>query len=322
MHKIERLVNLVALLLESRRPLTLDEIRDKLGAYAQDCESARRMFERDKRELREAGIPIAVAGTDAWELEQGYLIPKKLYRPPDLNLTPAELAALRMAALAWEAGAGGRAAAAVPMVKLAMGSGVDVPSARPWITPRLVGGSEQVERLLPWVCDRREIQFAYRAPGRDPEERHVAPYALVHRHGAWYVVGRDLDRDGMRSFRLSRFEGVTALMHPAKEGPEFDVPEGFDARSTLPSSPGGESPTIRARVRARGDAANLLALRNPVGSREDLGNDEAILDVEVGDREAFLRLVLSQGEAVEVVEPHDLRVETRQRLSRLREVLP
>jgi proteasome accessory factor B len=61
MHPLERLINLVALLLESRRPLTFDEIRDIMPAYQQeDHASAKRMFERDKDTLRDAGIPIDV----------------------------------------------------------------------------------------------------------------------------------------------------------------------------------------------------------------------------------------------------------------------
>ena len=50
MHPLERLVNLVALLLESRTPLTFDQIRSKLaeGYGHQDASSAKRMFERDK----------------------------------------------------------------------------------------------------------------------------------------------------------------------------------------------------------------------------------------------------------------------------------
>ena len=46
MHPLERLINLVALLLDTRRPLSFDEIRSRLPAYQQtDQSSAKRMFD-------------------------------------------------------------------------------------------------------------------------------------------------------------------------------------------------------------------------------------------------------------------------------------
>jgi len=45
MHPLERLINLVALLLEARRPLAFEEIRSLMPAYQQqDAASAKRMF--------------------------------------------------------------------------------------------------------------------------------------------------------------------------------------------------------------------------------------------------------------------------------------
>ena len=71
MHPLERLINLVALLLETARPLTFQEIRRVMPAYQQgDVASAKRMFERDKDSLRDVGIPVAVGPTDPWDVEQ------------------------------------------------------------------------------------------------------------------------------------------------------------------------------------------------------------------------------------------------------------
>ncbi len=99
MHPLERLVNLVALLLESRTPLTFDQIRGKLaeGYGHQDASSAKRMFERDKDVLRDIGVPIEVVSTDAWDVEHGYTIDKQRYYLPDIAFTPEELSALFVA---------------------------------------------------------------------------------------------------------------------------------------------------------------------------------------------------------------------------------
>src|SRR5918999_3730829 len=100
MQPLERLVNLVALLLESRTPLTFEQIREKLAeAYAHgDVNSAKRMFERDKDVLRDIGVPIEVTATDVWDAEQGYAIAKDRYYLPEIRFTAEEITALAVAA--------------------------------------------------------------------------------------------------------------------------------------------------------------------------------------------------------------------------------
>ena len=59
--RLERLLNLTATLLDTRRPLTLDELAERLEPpYPADKTARRRQFERDKETLRELGVPITV----------------------------------------------------------------------------------------------------------------------------------------------------------------------------------------------------------------------------------------------------------------------
>ena len=99
MEPLERLLNLVGLLLETRTPLTFEQIRSTLEPYGQaNVDSAKRMFERDKDILRDYGVPLELVDTDAWGTEQGYLIPKERYYLPEIEFTPEELGALMVAA--------------------------------------------------------------------------------------------------------------------------------------------------------------------------------------------------------------------------------
>ena len=99
MEPLERLLNLVALLLETNRPLTFEEIRETLDAYRSDNpDSAKRKFERDKDILREYGIPLRMTDTDVWGVEQGYVIPKDEYYLPEIAFTADEVTALFVAA--------------------------------------------------------------------------------------------------------------------------------------------------------------------------------------------------------------------------------
>src|SRR5687768_71001 len=97
--KLERLLNLTAALLETPRPLSAQEIRERLGSYPDGRDAFHRAFERDKDDLREMGVPLEVAtvpGTDP--PVDGYRIPKDRYYLRDPGLDADELAALHLAA--------------------------------------------------------------------------------------------------------------------------------------------------------------------------------------------------------------------------------
>ena len=86
--RLERLVNLTATLLDTRRPLTLDELSERVEPrYPEDKTSRRRQFERDKETLRELGVPIRVETVDGFGAEQAYRIHPDDYYLPELSLT-------------------------------------------------------------------------------------------------------------------------------------------------------------------------------------------------------------------------------------------
>ncbi|RYF04042.1 MAG: WYL domain-containing protein, partial [Deltaproteobacteria bacterium] len=89
--RTERLLNLLTLLLNSRRPVALREIRqlDEFAAYwTQDPKSGERAFERDKAALLELGVPLRWVAADTDEDEEGgggYVIDKDRYFLPALH---------------------------------------------------------------------------------------------------------------------------------------------------------------------------------------------------------------------------------------------
>ena len=74
--RAERLVNLVLCLLSTRQFLTADRIRAAVPGYEPDDGSDRaddafkRMFERDKAELRELGVPLETLGLRGLQLSE------------------------------------------------------------------------------------------------------------------------------------------------------------------------------------------------------------------------------------------------------------
>ncbi|MHC4840837.1 MAG: helix-turn-helix transcriptional regulator, partial [Planctomycetota bacterium] len=47
----------------------------------------------------------------------------------------------------------------------------------------------------------------------------------------WYLVGRDVDADDSRVFRISRIRGAVAMATPRSSGAEYDIPTTFDPES-------------------------------------------------------------------------------------------
>jgi proteasome accessory factor B len=310
MRKVERLVNLTALLLDTPRPLTLDEVAEMVPGYEASGESLRRMFERDKEELRGLGVPVERAAMDAWGSEEGYFIDPEAYGMPELDLEPDERAALALAARAWS-GAGLDPAAVSGHAKLDL----DTDAGGEPVRADLAGGSPLVAALLEAVTNRKRIAFTYQPPGRGPAERRLQPYALVHRRGTWYVVGHDLDRDAQRSFRLSRIRSDVRKLRPTARGPDFEVPEGFDPGQALPTA-GEHGEAEIALVKAGRAAARMAELRGAEPGEPVAPDGRVTLKLPVVDRGGFLAWVL--GNDVEVVEPTELRAEVLRRLARLK----
>lgn len=248
--KVERLVNVTIALLETPAPLTLAQLRRRTGYYqGRNLESARRMFERDKDELRQLGIPIETAPAPHSE-ELGYRIPRRAYELPDVHLTGEEVAAL---ALAVElAGSPGTPLA---LAKLAARNPDPVPLPGP-VPTRVDVQPAGVDAVAEAVLSRQTVRFAYRAADGSTSERTLDPYGVVQRRGAWYLVGRDHARDALRAFRLDR---CLATPTPVGAPQAFVPPDELDLAAAVsgPQLAGVEvevavSPAARWAVEVRG----------------------------------------------------------------------
>jgi len=306
--KTERLLNLVICLLATRRYLSVHQIRDAVPGYDSSSEeSFRRMFERDKEELRELGVPLET-GTDssAHDDELGYRIARRDYELPEVLLEPDEAAALGLAARLWQsaplAGATGSA-----LLKL-QAAGIDVTPVSGALEPRVAASEPAFPGALAAVRDGRPVRFAYRTPGRpQAEERRVEPWGVVSWHGRWYLVGHDTGRGAGRVFRLSRFVGEVAVDGAAGS---VVVPDGVDLRAYV-ARMAGEPVRATARVRVR--AGTCWALRSDASvTAPGDGWDE--LDLGYSDPERLADRVAGFGADALVLAPDEAREAVVRRL--------
>jgi predicted DNA-binding transcriptional regulator YafY len=309
MEPLERLLNLVGLLLETKQPLTFEQIRATLEPYGQEKQdSAKRMFERDKDVLRDYGVPLELVDIDAWGNDQGYVIPKDKYYLPEIAFTPEELGAMLVAAQS-----GGEDTVAEQGARKLL-YGADGGVLAGLAGGPLAAGSDARSALVLAVAnavrDDRRIRFDYRNSKGDASERDVDAYAMVFRGGHWYLVGHDRVRDEIRAFRLSRFTGESV---DAGEGSR--PPEGFRAADHVQAGPwvaGGED---RARVAFAPEVA-WWASGSLAGAVAGLTRDDGWVEVAVpmADEGALAGSILQFGPQAEAIEPSSLRDEIVRRL--------
>src|SRR3954453_17421640 len=185
--KTERLLNLVVCLLATRRYLTAEQIRHAVPGYPDGAEAFKRMFERDKEELRELGVPLET-GSDGDE-EIGYRIQRQAYELPEIQLTPDEAAVLGLAARVWQRASMAEAASGALLKLRAAGVETDVAAAT-GIEPRGTTKTPSSPALWEAVRGGRPVAFDYQGIGRTSvARRHLDPWGVVSRRGRWYVVG-------------------------------------------------------------------------------------------------------------------------------------
>ncbi|GAA3593179.1 WYL domain-containing protein [Kineosporia mesophila] len=214
----ERLLSLLSLL-QARRDWPGQVLAERLDVSP-------RTVRRDVDRLRELGYPIAAfKGPDGgYRLEAGADLPPLLF---DDEQAVALAVALRLATVsgAGVSEAANRALATVRQVMpsrlrhridalevTAVGSPVD---ADPQVLMALADA----------VRGQETVRFDY---GTDPDRppRRAQPHHLVSRHGRWYLLAWDTDKDDWRTFRADRM----SLRTP--NGPRFtrrEIPGGDPA---------------------------------------------------------------------------------------------
>ena len=248
--RVERLTNLLALLLETTQPLTLVEIAGALdGQYASKEATRRAAFERDKAALREIGVPIesvVLSGATPASAPTGSTATAT--SSTDLHLEPDEMRALQVAVAAIRPTAGDEA-----LWKL----GVEA-----------ADGGAAVTATVPELPALPVLREA--AAGRTDRRVRVprqGPRGST-RTGCCCATGSGTSSAATTSTTSSGRTGSTASPAPstAEAGTTFDRPAGFDLRTAFPSDPKllGEG-DAEATVRIDGERA--------AGVERELGSD-------------------------------------------------
>ncbi|MGC3021199.1 MULTISPECIES: helix-turn-helix transcriptional regulator [unclassified Brevibacterium] len=301
----ERLMNLLIALRASRGWVSRKTLMSAIDGYTGLDEVAfDRKFSRDKELLRHMGITIATrAEHDAYgdAGETGYRISTADYAMDEVDLTPAEAAAVTVAAAFWsETELGDSSAQALTKLR-ALGIDLDQQGAeRAQVDPGSAArrlASANFADALHHINAREAIGFRYHKPGQTARKVRLEPYALLSRGDRVYLFGFDLDRQARRTFRLSRVEGGIAKLGGREPG-DYTIPEDFSPQLALQSS--SEMAVVaEAKLHIRAHRAD------PLRRRQVRVDDDAVI-IEFSDVDTLAAEIVGFGDAVEAVSPPEL----------------
>jgi predicted DNA-binding transcriptional regulator YafY len=199
-------------LLQGSPGITAERLGDRLGV-------SERAARRYVAILREAGVPIeSVRGPYG-----GYRVGRGLRLPP-LMFTATEALGLVMAVL--ESRGANQGTHSDDPVASAVGKMVRVlPEnvARPLESLRHVAARrtdpdpphpETTATLVRASADQRRVRIGYALGAHSERSIEVDPWAVVVRHGRWYVLGWSHAADARRLYRIDRVRSVEVLDDP------------------------------------------------------------------------------------------------------------
>ena len=242
--KLIRQLSLVAFLMAEQRPVTARDVKSNVEGYSEMSDEAfARRYYADRSELTSLGVPLR-SQRDEFTGEELYTLHSEQYFLPPLELTDDELAALQTSLYLLE----GKFAYAEPfrlaLQNLALGrpgfselptaTAVRVEVLDPDYTTETPGRLGKLESA---ISKQRTVRFDYWSISRDELfERSVNPYGLLSDNGLWYVIGYDLERQAMRTFRLSRIR--SDIRFATRKERDFRIPSDFDIDKYRGRAPG------------------------------------------------------------------------------------
>jgi proteasome accessory factor B len=297
--KVQRWIDLLAALLGHRMPVTFAELAKDVPAYLEDGSVAagnpsptlKRMFERDKLELRDMGVPIESIGEEGSD-ESAYRIRTKEFYLPYLGVVSARgvlsppsvdrygyrsLETLAFSSDELEAICEGvrrvvqvgdpvlveEARSAVRKLAFDLPLGATDGSADALLAPpRRRADPRALASLGDALFRRKRVEFTYHTMHSGTTAARAAePYGLFFVSGHWYLAARDVEKDALRNFRVSRIEALRVNTSRALT-PDYEIPPTFSLREHAASRQAwemGDGDAFEAVVEFIGDTGAARA---------------------------------------------------------------
>ena len=209
--KAERLLNLFFVLLNTKRPISRHDIRQKVSGY-ENCESDssfERMFERDKDELRSTGIKIETLSMDSlFEDELGYRIDQNIFITKVIDWSSDERLMLNLAAAIW------KNTEFENLAKIASIKAGNVTSEISDSESETINDLNTINyrTILQSLQNRSALDFQYLAlDDSKPRNRKVIVKRLYRLEKYWYIEAIDIAAQVIKNYQINRIYGQIRL---------------------------------------------------------------------------------------------------------------
>ena len=296
--KTERQLNLLFLLLNTVMPVEREEIRRRIpGYFDKSNEAFERMFERDKEDLRELGIPIETVSVDQFHDDvSGYRINKSDWLLPEIKLTAAERTLLNLASAAWSQALVGSA------IDTAIHRLADKQEINQVFHFDLARQGEYLETILQAQGQGKCVTFNYYSINSATEStRVVAPWRIFLSAGDSYLIGFDQDKGEQRVFKLNRVIGKINL---SDEDLIEKSPADLSASQIVASWRDFTEQNVSAELKVLPGRAGELRL---LADRIEYGGTHDVLFISTGNLDALARTIAKNCDSVSVIKPVSLK---------------
>ena len=209
--KAERLLNLFFVLLNTKRPISRNDIRQKVSGY-ENCESDssfERMFERDKDELRSTGIKIETLSMDTlFEDELGYRIDQNIFITKVIDWSRDERIMLNLASAIWKNTEFGN------LAKIASIKTGNVTSEISDSDSETINDLNMLNYriILQSLQSKSALEFQYVAlDDSKPRNRKVIAKRLYRLEKYWYIEAIDIAAQLIKNYQINRIYGQIRL---------------------------------------------------------------------------------------------------------------
>ena len=297
--KTQRWIDLLAAPLSHHYPVTFKELAKDVPAYDLDevegdktkIASIKKMFERDKAELLEQGVPLISISVPEEEEYKYQLRSGDFYLPylgvassrglklssrtdaygyrslAKLGFEPDELEAVAEgAALVTQAGdptLTDDARCALRKLAFDLPLGATASSDDEIIVPpRSRAAPGTLATLGDALFRRKQVTFTYHsADGAQAADRTCEPYGLFFLNGHWYLAAHDTSKNALRNFRVSRMTNVRCNKKTLQSA-DYTIPESFSLREHARSREAweiGDGDAYEATVEFQGQTGAAIA---------------------------------------------------------------
>lgn len=310
MNKAERQVNLVFLLMNTKRGLTRAQIRNGIADYreATSDPSFERMFERDKQELKELGFHLesfqdAYAASD--EIYYRIIKEDSIFHTSNLSIQQKIL--FQVARLQMQNSIDSSRKTLIKLESLPNLDHIDLSVNQKFAFSTIL------QSLIQAIDQTRIVSFDYRSnEDLNYQKRDVVPKRIMFWNRNLYLIAYSLARKSYRTYRIDRISGIIEI------GESATLDLGIEATDRFKEFILSFKSISSCRINLNN--SEVFKFHDNSSMKFELGNRSVEISYAETEKEDLFKVLLRNIEVIENIEPDNLSHDFNQYINRINNV--